>query len=425
MGAVINLIHEIVNNSLDELVNPECRNSKIVKGNEINIYINEGEKKIAVEDNGRGIPHDKIVEMSSKKHSSGKFGRAANPFAAGTHGVGVKITVALSDYAAIESYRGEYSKLVEYHNAELTEHKKKREKKERYGTVVTFVPSEKYLGQIDFDIAPVEDWLRRLSYQYPADDIVINLMVERKDGSKYEKKYQKHELSDNVQYLAMKPEFKPITLFDETEYEKKDKKDKDDLDVEMMKLWTSFTVDKTVNSTLVDSYCNYIHTTSNGTHVDGVKNAMARFFMKAYKEKAGKSDPEVIREDVFNGLVLCVRLLHTTPVFAGQTKDSVTNREITKKAEALTYKQLTEYFKSEQQQLDKIVNLIKLNAKARLGSMKVKGVEVTKSTYISDSEIPGYLPLEDRNYNGYTELIITEGDSASGSIDKIRNKKNA
>ena len=424
IGAVINLIHEIVNNSLDELVNPECRNSKIVKGNEINIYASEAEKKIAVEDNGRGIPHDKIVEMSSKKHSSGKFGRAANPFAAGTHGVGVKITVALSDYAAIESYRGEDSKLVEYFNGELKEHRKKKEKKERYGTVVTFVPSEKYLGQIEFDMAPVEDWLRRLSYQYPADDIVINLLVDRKDGTKYTKKYEKHELADNVLYLSMKPEFKPITLFDETEYEKKDMKDKDDLDVEMMKLWVSFTYDKTIDKTAIDSYCNYIYTTNNGTHVDGVKNAMARFFMKAYKEKAGKSDPEVIRDDIFTGLVLCVRLLHTTPIFAGQTKDAVTNKEITKKAESLTYKQLTEYFKTNQQLLDKIINLIKLNAKARLGSLKVKGVEVTKSTYITDSEIPGYFPLKDRNYSGYTELIITEGDSASGSIDKIRNKKN-
>lgn len=424
INAVINLIHEIVNNSLDELVHPECRQSKIVKGDTINIYINEAEKRIVVDDNGRGIPHDKIVDMSSKKHSSGKFGRSANPFAAGTHGVGVKITVALSDYASLESYRGEYSKLIEYHHGELDEHKKKKEKKEKYGTVVTFVPSEKYLGPIDMDSNVVEDWLRRLSYQYPADDIVINLLVDRKDGSKYDKAYKKHELSDNVLYLAVKPEYKPISLFNETSYEKKVKKDKDDMDEELMKLWVSFTHDKTVDKTLIDSYCNYIYTVNNGTHVDGVKNAISRFFMKAYKEKASKSDPEIIKDDIFTGMVLCVQCLHTTPILHGQTKDAVTNKEITTKADSLTYKQLTEYFKSNQQLLEKIVNLIKLNAKARLGSMKVKGVDIKKSNYLTDSEIPGYFPLANRNYNGYTELIITEGDSASGNIDKVRNRKN-
>lgn len=423
-GAVINLIHEIVNNSLDELVNPECRNSQIVKGDKITIYIDEKEKKIVVEDNGRGIPHDKMVEMSTKKHSSSKFGRSANPFAAGTHGVGVKITVALSEYVAIESYKGDTSKLIEYHFGNLDEHKKKKEKKERFGTIVTFIPSEKYLGQFDLNVDEVEDWLRRLSYQLPSEDIKIELLADRKDGSKYNRTYMKKPLTDNVEFIATKTEYKPILLFDETSYEKKEKKDKDDLDEELMKLTVSFTHDKSIQGLTVDSYCNYVHTLNHGTHVDGVKNALSKFFLKAVREKGNKSDVEVIKEDVFSGMVLAVQLLHTTPVLHAQTKDAVMNTEITKKADQLTTRQLTEYFKSNQQLLEKIVNLIKLNAKARLGSMKVKGVDIKKSNYLTDSEIPGYFPLANRNYNGYTELIITEGDSASGNIDKVRNRKN-
>jgi DNA gyrase/topoisomerase IV subunit B len=63
-------------------------------------------------------------------------------------------------------------------------------------------------------------------------------------------------------------------------------------------------------------------------------------------------------------------------------------------------------------------------ARIRLEAHKIKGIDTKKpTTFLDDAEIVGFTNIADRNYNGYKELLITEGKSAAGTVKGVRNPK--
>ena len=83
---------------------------------------------------------------------------------------------------------------------------------------------------------------------------------------------------------------------------------------------------------------------------------------------------------------------------------------------------LYKYFGSNNSLLRRIISYLRTIAKIRMESHKIKGITVKKqTTFLDDNDISMWYPLANRNYSGYTELIIAEGDSAAVSIDNARN----
>lgn len=394
----LQLLKEIINNSVDELTAPECDK---IQNKKIDIFVDEVTKEYLVSDNGRGIPFDRLIKIITEKHTSTKIGRRANRFSAGQNGVGLKIVVALSSYFCITSYRDGKMKMVEFHNCAMTEHPVKTIKKDIRGTYIKFVPNEKHIGEFELQSELVEDWVRRLSYLIP-EGLSMKFIANKKGSeASTNKKYSASSLSDDVRYLSPSLEFSPIELEDGEEYG-----EDDEIQIKM-----AFSYDRSVDGELVDSYCDYIHTDENGYHVDGCRRAICNFLVREARQADANNKLEITYEDCKKGLILVVNCLSTQPQLKAQTKNAVENKDIAERSQRLMYRQLKDYFVSNQSLLKKIIAYLRQIVKLRLEVTKVRDKTVGKPTsFLDDAQIKGFWNISDRNYTGYRELYIVEGD---------------
>ncbi len=399
----IHLFKEIFNNALDECVNPHSPSKRIY------VTFDEGKREFTVTDEGRGIPFEELISVSTKKHTSTKFVRS-EPWMkgqAGRNGVGIVVTVALSDYMSMTSYRGDKYKFIEFIDGELKEGKVTPIKKPQNGLSVKMVPSEKYLGEMDITVDIVEDYLRRISYLLP-QEIKVSFYGNTIDDKNIKRDYKYQGLSANVQYMSSTLEFEPVELVYECE----------DFD-----LLLAFSYDKTLEDMLINSYCNYIYTTEGGTHELAAQKAICDFFTREAKKLDLENKFEVTYEDCKKGLVMAVNCRHLNPGFEGQHKTKVNNTDILQVGKRGLTSSLYKYFGTNNMLLRKIISYLRMIAKARMETHKIKGIKAKKSTtFLDDSDIGlKFSNIADRNYSGYKELIITEGLSAYGAIDNARN----
>ena len=402
--AALHLFKEIFNNALDECV------SKNSPADQIDIYFDESTLRIIIEDNGRGIPFEKLREVCTKKHTTTKEGRKFNVESAGENGVGLKVTAALSDYYQVTSYRGkEYKTLTVTKGKDIVESKAMENKKEKTGLRVEFIPSEEYLGKIHLTADDICEWLRCMSYICP-EGITMKLVSKRKKSDVIlSRTYKAEGLAEDVQYLGNDLEFAPMTVgFDQISEEDP---------MREFAIQMSFSYDLTLDGETIDSYCNYVHTIENGTHVDGCESALCSFFVKTAQKLDPKSKYPVTFEDCKKGLILVVNCKAARPNFSGQVKERVGNEYMQTDSRKQMQKALDTYFVSNQATLKKIIDYLRKMAKIRLASHSMKGLDGKKTqTWADEREVPTYIGLSDRNTKGYTELFICEGDSAGRHV---------
>lgn len=402
--AALHLFKEIFNNALDECVNENS------PADHIEIYFDEETMRIIIEDNGRGIPFEKLYEVCTKKHTTTKEGRKFNVESAGENGVGLKVTAALSDYYQVTSYRGnEYMTLTVLNGKDIKQSKVMKLKKPQTGFKVEFIPSEEYLGKIHLTSDDICDWMRCMSYICP-EGITMKL-VSKKKGSDVilSRVYKAEGLAEDVKYLGNELEFAPIQVgFDQISEEDPMKE---------FAINMCFSYDLTMDEEVIDSYCNYVHTIENGTHVDGCESALCSYFVKSAQKLDPKSKYPVTFEDCKKGLILVVNCRAARPNFSGQVKERVGNEYMQTDSRKQMQKSLDHYFTSNQAALKKIIDYLRKMAKIRLASHSMKGLDGKKTqTWADEREVSTYIGLSDRNTKGYTELFICEGDSAGRHV---------
>ena len=157
------LIHECVDNSIDEAMAGYARN--------IRVEILEN-NHIAVTDDGRGIPVD--IHPQTKKsaletvmctlHAGGKFGGQSYKVAGGLHGVGVSVVNALSKWFRAEVCRNNNLYVQEYSRGERKFKVKKFGRCQATGTKVIFDPDPEIFPKIEFNRSRILEHLRQQAF---------------------------------------------------------------------------------------------------------------------------------------------------------------------------------------------------------------------------------------------------------------------
>lgn len=403
--AALHLFREILQNAIDEFMNRKIA----FEDSRIWVDIDEKTQTFTIRDGGRGIPFSKLKEVCMKKHVSTKYERTDSMKRfSGRNGVGMKVTVALTDLFQITSYRNTVSQIIEFNDGVPTVHPVNKLKNASHGLKVIIKPAEKYIGEFFVSLDMVEDYVRRLAYLIP-DDLIINISGTTVDGSKRMTDYYAQGITKNVEYLSSQLEF-PVTYLEI---------DTPDFDMEI-----AFSYDKSLDQSLIESYCNFVVTTEGGTHETAFLRAICEFFTKEAKNLEPNSKYEVTYEDCRKGLVGVVAGWHYDPGFEGQHKSKVNNKDFIDVGKDFIKQALGEYFQRNNGLLRKIVDLLRKNVRVRMEAVKIKGIKITKPKNALDyMGIAGFEDITDPNYSVASEILIAEGDSAVTAINNIKNRK--
>jgi len=420
-AGALHLCKELINNAIDECIN---KNSP---ADVIDIFLDEGENEITVSDNGRGIPFDNMLVVCTTLQSGSKFtreGSGAN--SAGENGVGLTACNSLSHKFEIVSYRyGEKSK-VSFEEGELigSQTTTKIKNKDKHGTTFIIQPSRFYMGD-DCDIIADDlvAWIEKIVYLIPSN-IKLNLSIKKKGKeSLFNKKYtNKNGLYDLVKKLCVRPILDPITFIQSM---KMKEKVHDRIIDRFIGLEVAFTYDSSSVEFQSESFCNFVNTIDQGTHVDAVKTGILQYLTKQTKDSLSERDSkkiDIIFNDAAQGLFLTVNLsTDLNPQFTGQTKSKLGSNEFFKPLREMTYRALTEYFNKNPKDLKKIVDRVKTNAKARIESTKVRNSVIRgETTNFEEHLMENFIPANNRGKDEYRELLIIEGKSARGSVETGR-----
>src|SRR5699024_9938511 len=105
-----------------------------------------------------------------------------------------------------------------------------------------------------------------------------------------------------------------------------------------------------------------------------------------------------------------------------QHKSKVSQKNIITYGRTPIMDALSKFFETNNGLLRKIIIYLRMIARIRQDSHKVKTATIKKaSTFLDDAEIKMFKSISDRNYSGYKEIIISEGDSSISALDAARN----
>lgn len=427
LGA-IHLCKECINNNIDECVNVNS------PGENIYVYLNEDENTFISEDDGRGLPFDKMLDACTKMQSSTKFNRTDNQKSAGQNGCGLKATNALSDYFKLEVWKlGDYAVVefvngVEKQSGEVV----KCKDKEKHGTRVTFKPSEKYMGKCQMKGEDLMAWLNNIKH-FMDPSITIEVEIEKKGKiTRYELTRSKNGIGDLVKEMSPLNHTQILTFSGTTHVSEdvrivksggkvEDRVMERDIDLEF-----AFTLNATRMEPMYRSFCNFVHTIDEGDHTAAVQNGICQYLTKKTRDGLSEKEKEkynILYSDVTNALVLALTVSTSMdPGFTGQTKEKIENSKFTKPLQDLVKHKLEKYFEENPKESKKFIDVVKANAKARYEATKARDSVVKREVgAIAEHSIPNYFPANDKSRKGYRELFIFEGLSVKSNGTQARN----
>jgi len=409
----LHLAKEVIQNSIDECANPKS------PAKNIDIVLDTLADKLTVEDDGRGIPEDDFPMdiLCTRLNSGSKFTREQGGASSGENGVGLTAVTALSTKFIWESYRDGKCHVVEFENGIKIDDKKTKSKKQ-HGCIVTFSPSQKYLGKsAKIPKKGLIDWVDGISYFLPKKS-QITLSVCKGLDNVFKQKYKSRPLSDllmsKISDTLITPLFSfesDIKLEEDFRGERKIKRN--------LKLQFIFAYSDSIEP-WVDSYCNYVNTTDGGVHLDSVREALWRFFMKKTNEAMSDREKEkyhITKVDIETGMNVLVNVFTDMQMqFVGQTKTAVSADDLYDPIKQMTTEQLENYFNDNKEKLTQIVKLIKINCKARIDASKIKAATIKETVNKFDKhKMDKYTPCNNDG-KAYKELHLCEGNSAAGSL---------
>ncbi len=403
------LVWEVFDNSIDEAMAGFAKN--------ITVELLP-ENKVAVTDDGRGIPVDihKQTKVSALEtvlttlHAGGKFGGESYKVSGGLHGVGVSVVNALSDWLRVEVSRDGGLYMQEYERGKPEAKVKKIGTSKHTGTKVVFSPDPEIFKEINFNLKRVLDHIRQQAFL--TKGVRINVIDYRDKVPAGYGFYFEGGLVSFVKYVAAgKKPLQEDIFYVHKEHEK--------IEVEAAFLY----IDDTRIEEL--SFANNIYTPDGGMHLTGFRSALTRS-LNTYARGEGylkEKDENLTSEDTREGLVAIISVKLQEPQFEGQTKARLGNPPARTSVENVVNEALKEYLEKRPAEARQIIQKVLLTAKARQAAKAAKETVLRKGAF-EGLMLPGKLADCISKDPSESEMFIVEGDSAGGTAKQGRNRQN-
>ena len=333
------LVWEIVDNSIDEVINGF--------GKKIKISINK-DGSITVEDEGRGVPvgmHSSGMStpevIYTVLHAGGKFESGGYKVSGGLHGVGASVVNALSKWMEVYIKRDGYEHFISFKdggkvNTPLT----KLEKTSKTGTKVRFMPDPEIFSVTNFSYTTIVERMQECAFLLNGLTVIVE---DLRDGRSETFHYEKG-LDSFVEYLNN--DKKP--LHDIVNF----KGNRDGINIEVSMQYTD-----TYSENIV-SFVNNVKTNDGGSHEVGFKSALTKVF-NDYAKNNGyikAKDKNLEGSDTREGLTAIINLQIPENLlqFEGQTKGKLGTPQARTAVDSVISEQL-QYFLEENKAVASII----------------------------------------------------------------------
>ena len=381
------LLKEVLDNALDEHM--------MGFGKQIVVEISS--EVVSVRDYGRGIPLDKVKDVSSKMNTGGKYDSKAFKKSVGLNGVGIKAVNALSSSFFIQSYRDGMSNSVSYACGEVVSESGLTPTDEPNGTLVQFSPDITIFKNYAYREELIEPLLKNYVFLNTGLTILLN-------GRKF---HSRNGLVDLLnEYMTTEPLYPIIHL--------------SGADIEVV---------ITHSNQYGEEYYSFVngqHTTQGGTHLTAFREAATRTIKEFYAKNFEYTD-------IRNGMVAAISIKVEEPVFESQTKTKLGSKDVGPEGPTIAKfigdflkKELDNYLHKNGEVADVMLKKILASEKERkaiAGVTKLARERAKKANLNNRKLRDCRIHYNDTKGDRQDEscIFITEGDSASGSITKIRN----
>lgn len=384
------LLKEVVDNSIDEYT--------MGFGRQIQITIDEEEMRhVVVRDFGRGIPQGSLVKAVGTMNTGAKYDSEVFKKVVGLNGVGLKAVNALSVRMEVTSYREGKGKRVVFERGKLVEDAELFDTEEKDGTKVDFLPDELLFRNYRYQMEYIQEMLRMYAYLQPGLKLTLN-------GKSY---VSKNGLMDLLEENMTSEPLYPIIHFTGKDIE----------------------VAITHSTQYGEEYYSFVNgqnTIHGGTHLSSYKEAIGRvvrdFFQKNFDYN-----------DIRSGITAAISIRIQEPLFESQTKTKLGSKEIEEGGTTIQKfvgdflkSNLDDYLHIHAETAEALLKKVQENERERkaLAGVSKAAKERAKKASIHNKKLRDC----SQHYNDpkaelaeQTQIFITEGLSASGSITQSRN----
>ena len=403
------LIWEIVDNSIDEVINGF--------GNKIKIILHK-DHSVSIEDEGRGVP----VGMHSSGmttpeviytvlHAGGKFETSGYKVSGGLHGVGASVVNALSKWMEVTIKRDGYEYFIRFKDGgHLDIPLTKRDKTSKTGTKVRFMPDDEIFSTTNFSFTTVCERMQESAFLLEG----LTIEITDEEDNRHETFCYEDGLKAFVEYINEdKNELHKTMVINGI---------KDKIDVKVAFQYTDSYSENIV------SFVNNVKTVDGGTHEVGFKTAITRVFNE-YARNNGylkAKDKNLEGPDTREGLtaIISLKIPEELLQFEGQTKGKLGTPIARTVVDSVVSEKLTFFLEENKAVATSILQKMVKSRNAREAARKARDeARNGKKKDKGERTISGKLtPAQSKNPK-INELFLVEGDSAGGSAKTGRDRK--